>query len=209
MAAFSKGAGGISSSLSVQHLLLRWEEGCFCGYEIRIDAVHFWICPWTPSKARDFGIKKQQQLEKAGKMKLSKNGGRAGVLLCRGDPMRSSGSTGKPPGRESFEDSRTAYSGEKNPTVGKRRQQNRQPWSCAPWKKYSVPRKWPSVSPKVFPGLWKFSRHKRNYKMSRWHTLYTHTHTHTHTDTHTHTKVYTYIYYSTLKTILHLNLLPF
>lgn len=82
MAAFRGGAGDISSSLSVQHLLLRWEDGWFCGYEIRIDTAHFWICPWTPSKAGDFDIKeKQQQLWKVGKTRLSKDGGRAGFLL--------------------------------------------------------------------------------------------------------------------------------
>lgn len=133
MAAFRKGAGDISSSLSVQHSLLRWEDGWFCGHEIRIDAAHFWICPWTPSKTGDFDIKeKQQQLWKVGKTRLSKDGGRAGFLLRSGDPMQDRQGSCQEQNALKTAGQLTAMEvtcaqERKLPQRGKRRQQNRQP----------------------------------------------------------------------------------
>ena len=50
----AEGKGSILNSLFVQDLILRWEDSWFCGFRIKGDAVHFWICPWTPSKAWDW-----------------------------------------------------------------------------------------------------------------------------------------------------------
>lgn len=119
--------------------------------------------PWTPSKAQDLDIKEATTRE-GQKEEIQQGGRKGGVLLHWGSPSKPSIHR-EAAGAECFEGTWEAYWQSMLPVLRREKPHSGkrwQPWSLVSWKR-------PSVSPKVFPGLWKHSRQKRNCKMWRLH----------------------------------------